>query len=225
MNVLLVEDERVIAEPTIKVLKMNGYQVDWEICGEEAMFAGLTGKYDLILLDVMLPKVDGFEILKRLRSEEIKTPLMMLTARDQVEDKITGLDFGADDYLAKPFDYDELLARMRAILRRHGMLETDFTMKLANIELHPFNCLLTSENKQQKLTAKEATLLELLISRNRMMITKEMIIERLWDFDDDVTDANVDYHVSKLRSKLKSVEAEVTLNFIRGVGYHLEVKV
>jgi len=224
VNVLLVEDERVIAEPTIKILKMNHYQVDWESCGEEGLFAGLSDKYDIILLDIMLPKLDGFEILKQLRAEKIKVPIMMLTARDQVEDKISGLDFGADDYLAKPFDFDELLARMRALLRRNGLLQESNTIKFANFELHPFNSLLISENGEQRLTAKESTLLGLLIARNRMVISKDIIIEKLWDFDDEVTDANVEYHVSKLRKKLKLIKAAATINSIRGVGYHLEAQ-
>jgi len=222
MNVLLIEDERVIAEPTIKILKMDNYQVDWERCGEDGLHAGLTNKHDIILLDIMLPKLNGFEVLKKLRAEKIKTPIIMLTARDQVEDKISGLDFGADDYLAKPFNFDELLARMRASLRRNGLLQENNTITFANFELQPFNSLLTSEKGKQKLTAKEATLLELLITRNRMIISKDIIIEKLWDFNDEPTDANVEYHVSKLRKKLKLVKAKATIHSIRGVGYHLE---
>lgn len=224
MNVLLVEDERVIAEPTLKVLKLNNYHVDWESCGEKGLLAGLTGKYDVILLDIMLPKLNGFDILKRLRAEGIKTAVVMLTARDQVEDKINGLDFGADDYLAKPFDFDELLARMRAVLRRHGLLQENNTIQFVNFELQPFSGLLITEAGEQKLTSKELALLELLVSRNKTIVTKDIIIEKLWDFDDDATDSNVEYHVSKLRKKLKLVNANVSLNAIRGVGYHLEAR-
>jgi len=223
MNVLVVEDERVIAEPTIKVLKLSNYTVDWESCGEAGLSAGLTNKYDVILLDIMLPKMNGFEILKGLRAAGINTAIIMLTARDQVEDKITGLDFGADDYLAKPFDFEELLARMRAVLRRHGLLQENNTISFANFELQPFNGLLITETSEQKLTSKELALLELLITRNKTLVTKEIIIEKLWDFDGDATDSNVEYHVSKLRKKLKLVNANVSLNVIRGVGYHLEV--
>ena len=223
MNVLLVEDERVIAEPTIKILKMNNYYVDWESCGEEGLLAGLTRKYDVILLDIMLPKMNGLDILKQLRTEEVKTPVIMLTARDQTEDKVNGLDFGADDYLAKPFDFSELLARMRAVLRRHNLLQENNTIQFANFELYPFNGLLTTEFGEQKLTLKEQGLLELLVSRNKNVVTREIIIERLWDFGEEPTDSNVEYHVSKLRKKLKLVKASASLNAIRGVGYHLEV--
>jgi len=222
MNVLLVEDERVIAEPTIRILKLNNYHVDWETCGEQGLLAGLTGKYDIILLDIMLPKTNGFKILKGLRAKKIEAPIIMLTARDQIGDKINGLDFGADDYLAKPFDFDELLARMRAVLRRQGLLQENNTIQFANFELQPFNGLLITERGEQKLTSKELVLLELLISRNKTIVTKDIIMEKLWNFDDEVTDSNVEYHVSKLRKKLKLVKATVSLNAIRGIGYHLE---
>lgn len=222
MKVLLIEDEWVIAEPTLKILTTNNYQVDLEKDGEQGLISGLTNKYDVILLDIMLPKLNGFEVLKCLRKENIKTPIIMLTARDQTVDKINGLDCGADDYLSKPFDFDELLARMRSLLRRSGFLEETHVIRFANFELHPFNSLITSEKKEQKLTLKEFMLLELLISRNKMIITKELIIERLWDFGSDVTDSNVEYHVSKLRQKLKLIEAKASINTIRGLGYHLE---
>jgi len=222
LRVLLVEDEWVIAEPTVDILKMNGYQVDLKTDGEQGFHACLADKYDIILLDIMLPKMNGFEILKQLRTEKIKTPIIMLTARDQVADKIQGLDFGADDYLSKPFDFAELLARMRAILRRNGVLANTHTIEFANFELHPFNSLLTSGEDEQKLTLKEATLLELLISRNKSIVTKEIIIEKLWDFDSEATDSNVEYHVSNLRKKLKLIGATVSIKPIYGVGYHLE---
>lgn len=222
MKVLLIEDEWVIAEPTIKILTTNNYQVDLEKDGEQGFLSGLTNKYDLILLDIMLPKLNGFEVLKRLRKDNIKTPIMMLTARDQTIDKINGLDCGADDYLAKPFDFDELLSRMRALLRRSGFLEENHVIRFANFELCPFKSLITSGKKDQKLTLKEFMLLELLISRNKMIITKELIIERLWGFDSDATGSNVEYHVSKLRQKLKFIEAKASVNTIRGLGYHLE---
>jgi len=223
LRVLLVEDEWVIAEPTMDILKMNGYQVDLETDGEQGFHACLTDRYDIILLDIMLPKMNGLEILKRLRIEKIKTPIIMLTARNQVEDKIQGLDFGADDYLSKPFDFNELLARMRAIFRRNGLLSDMHTIKFANFELHPSSNLLTSEKYEQKLTLKEATLLELLISRNKSVLTKEMIIEKLWDFTSAPTDSNVEYHVSNLRKKLKLINASASIKPIYGVGYHLEV--
>jgi len=222
MKVLLIEDEWVIAEPTLKILKLNHYQADLETNGEAGLLAGLTNQYDLILLDIMLPSMDGFEVLKKLRAQKIKTPVIMLTARDQLEDRINGLDFGADDYLSKPFEFDELLARMRALLRRSGLLEESGSIKFANFELQPFNSSLVTSEGEQKLTAKEALLLELLVTRNKIIITKELIIERLWDYDSDAGDANVEYHVSKLRQKLKLVGAKTKINSIRGVGYHLE---
>ena len=222
MRVLLIEDEYIIAEPTIACLKMNNYQVTLMMNGEDGLIEGFSNIYDIILLDIMLPKMDGLEVLQRLRKSKVKTPILLLTAKNQVMDRINGFDLGADDYLPKPFEYSELLARMRALLRRSGSLQETNTLIYSNMELHPFNALLKTEKGEQKLTLKESQLLELLMTRTKMITPKDLIIEKLWDFDREAGDSNVEYHISKLRRKMKLLEASASIKIIRGLGYYLE---
>ena len=223
MRILMIEDEWLIAEPTEEILKKHNYSVDVVGDGEAGLDYGLSGVYDLILLDVMLPKMDGFEILRHLRKAGIKTPVLMLTAKGQIEDKIMGLDFGADDYLPKPFDYQELLARMRALLRRSGALDETNTLKIANLELNPLNLTLTSDMGMQKLTLKESQLLGLLIQRKNMATPKDLILDKLWDFDSDVDGSHVEYHISNLRKKMKQIHSLAVIKTERGLGYILKV--
>lgn len=217
----MIEDEQLIAEPTQEILKGHNYVVDLAFDGEEGLYAALTDIYDLILLDIMLPKMDGFEVLKRLRQEKIQTPVLMLTARDQMEDKIHGFEYGADDYLPKPFEYPELLARMRALLRRSGSLNENNTLRFGNLELDPYASTLISEAGSLNLTLKEAQLMEIFMKRSRFLTSKELILNRLWDLESDASDANVEYHVSKLRSKIKKVQGKVQIKSSRGQGYQL----
>lgn len=222
MKVLIVEDEVYIAKPMADVLKKNNYNVDLAFDGEEGLYQSLNGVHDLILLDIMLPKIDGLEVLRKLRKAGIQTPIIMLTARDQVEDKIAGLDSGADDYLPKPFVYAELLARMRALSRRGMAIRESNTFKVADLELNVHGLILTSKNVSITLPKKEAQLLELLISRRKMATPKDLIIEKLWEFDSDVASNNVEYHISNLRKKMKSLNSKVTIKNMRGVGYVLK---
>lgn len=224
MKILMIEDERFIAEPTQEILQGHNFMVELAFDGETGLYEALSASYDLILLDIMLPKINGLEILKKLRAAKIKTPVIMLTARDQLEDKISGLDFGADDYLPKPFEYSELLARMRALLRRSGALHEGNILNYANLELNPSLALLITDKGSQKLTLKEVQLMELLIRRQKMTTPKELIIERLWDIESDAEGSNVEYHISRLRSKMKLVEAAAWIKSVRGLGYHLEEK-
>ena len=222
MKVLLIEDEYIIAEPTVACLRMNNYQVTLMMNGEDGLIEGFSGVYDIILLDIMLPKMNGLEVLQRLRKARVKTPILMLTAKNQVEDRINGFDLGADDYLPKPFEYGELLARMRALLRRSGSLEETHTLTFSNMELYPFNTLLKTKKGEQKLTLKESQLLELLMTRSKMITSKDLIIEKLWGFDSEADGSNVEYHISKLRHKMKILETDASIKMIRGLGYHLE---
>lgn len=221
MKILLVEDEKYISKPIEQILKRNQYSVDAVFDGEHGLDCGLTGTYDIIVLDIMLPKIDGITVLRELRASGIDTPVLMLTAKDQAKDKVHGLDTGADDYLAKPFDNDELLARLRALGRRKGGLNNDGILKFGNVQLNPHTLLLQCGDASEKLTLKESQLLELLIQRKGMITSKDLIIERLWGYNSDTEDSHVEYHMSFLRKKLSTVQSDVAINTIRGAGYIL----
>lgn len=222
VRILMVEDEKYIAEAIAQVLKKNNYSVDLVYDGEDGLDFGLSDIYDIIILDIMLPKMNGIDILKELRRNAIETPVILLTARGETQDKVCGLDSGADDYLAKPFHTDELLARLRALGRRKTELINDGILKYGDIKLNPLTLMLVCENKEVKLTLKESQILEILIKRNSMIISKEIIIEKLWGYDTDAEDNRVEIHVSLLRKKLNNLESDVSINTIRGVGYVLK---
>jgi DNA-binding response OmpR family regulator len=221
MKVLLIEDEVYIAKPIEQALKRNNYSVDLAFDGEHGLDCGLTDVYDIIVLDIMLPKMDGITVLRELRKNGIKTPVLLLTAKKQIQDKIHGLDSGADDYLVKPFDTDELLARLRALGRRRSEINSDGILKIGNVELNPHTLILNCGDNSSKLTLKEAQLLELLIKRKNMITPKELIIEKLWGYDSDTEDSHVEYHVSLLRKKLMAMNAPVSIVTVRGAGYSL----
>jgi len=222
MRILMVEDEKYMAEAVVEVLKKNHYSVDLAYDGEYGLDCGFSNIYDIIILDIMLPKMDGIKVLKELRKNGIETPVILLTARGATEDKVRGLDSGADDYLAKPFHTDELLARLRALGRRKTELLNDGILKYGDIELNPLTLMLACGNKEIKLTLKESQSLELLINRNSMIISKTIIIEKLWGYDTDAEDNRVEIHISLLRKKLNNLESDVSILTIRGVGYVLK---
>lgn len=224
MKILMVEDEKYIAEAVEQVLKKNHYSVDLAFDGEYGLYCGLSGIYDIIILDIMLPKMDGIDVLKQLREEDIETPVLLLTAKGQTADKVKGLDSGADDYLAKPFDTDELLARLRALGRRKSELSIEGILKFADIELNPHTLILSSDNKESKLTLKESGLLEILILRKNMITSKEMIIEKLWGYDSDAVDNHVENHISLLRKKLCGISSKTLISTVRGAGYILKAE-
>jgi len=218
----MVEDEKYMAEAVVQVLKKNNYSVDLVYSGEEGLDYGLSGIYDIIILDIMLPKMDGISVLKELRNNGIETPIILLTARGEIEDKVHGLDSGADDYLAKPFHTEELLARLRALGRRKTELINDGILTYGDIRLNPYTLQLQCESKETVLTLKESQLLELLIKRNGMITSKENIIEKLWGYDTDAEDNRVEIHVSLLRKKLAQLDSDVYIHTIRGAGYVLK---
>jgi two-component system, OmpR family, response regulator ArlR len=222
MRILIVEDETHLAEALTQILRKNNYTVDAVNDGEAGLDYALTDIYDLIILDIMLPKMDGISVLKNIRKEGIATPVILLTAKGEISDKVTGLDSGADDYLAKPFATEELLARIRAMSRRKGEVVQDNTLKYGDIELNPATLKLTSGSKEVKLILKESELLEYLISRKNMTTSKEMIIEKIWGFDSEVVHNHVEVYISFLRKKLAFLGSEVGINTVRGVGYALE---
>ncbi|QJD86627.1 response regulator transcription factor [Cohnella herbarum] len=222
MRILIVEDEVHLAEALSQILKKHHYSVDAVHDGQSGLDNALSGIYDLLLLDIMLPEVDGITILKTIRSQGISAPVILLTAKGEISDKITGLDYGADDYVAKPFSTDELLARIRAALRRKGEVIPEDSLKFGDIELNTGNLKLACEGKELKLILKESELMELLITRKTAITSKEQIIEKLWGFDSEVEHNNVEVYISFLRKKIAFLNSSVRINTIRGVGYVLE---
>lgn len=222
MRILIVEDEVNLAEALVQILRKNNYSVDAVHDGKEGLDFALSGIYDLLLLDIMLPGMDGIRILKELRAAGVAAPVIMLTAKGETDDKIAGLDYGADDYVAKPFSTGELLARIRAALRRKGEIVPEDTLKFGDIELNTSTLKLSCRGKELKLILKESELLELLLTRKQAVTSKEQIIEKLWGFDSEAEHNNVEVYISFLRKKLTFLNASVRINTIRGVGYVLE---
>ncbi len=223
MRILIIEDEVHLTEALTQILKQHHYAVDVVHNGEDGYDYALSDIYDVILLDIMLPKMNGISLLKKLRQENITTPVLMLTAKGEIADKVDGLDSGADDYLAKPFATEELLARIRAISRRKGELLQANSLKFGDIELNTSNLKLSGCYGEVKLTLKESELLEFLILRKSMVTSKELIIEKLWGFDSDVEHNHVEVYISFLRKKLSFLKSNVVINTLRGLGYSLEV--
>lgn len=222
MRILLVEDEIQMAEAVSAVLKKNNYAVDRVHDGEEGEYQALSGIYDAIVLDIMLPKKDGIEILKAIRSEGLTTPVILLTARTATQDKVTGLDAGADDYLPKPFEMEELLARIRALGRRHTSVIHENELKFGDISYSPQQMEIVVGEASYKLTKKEGHLLDSLIRSKGRIVSKEMMIDKVWGFDGNAIDNNVEVYISFLRKKLKSLNAQVKIKTVRGIGYKLE---
>lgn len=222
MRILIVEDELPLAEALTQILRKNNYTVDTVNDGESGLDNALSDIYDLIVLDIMLPKMDGISILKHIRKEGISTPVILLTARGEISDKVNGLDSGADDYLAKPFASEELLARIRALSRRKGEVLQENTLKFGDLQLNTSTLKLTKDAKELKLILKESELLELLITRKNSVTSKDLIIEKLWGFDSEAEHNNVEVYISFLRKKLTHLKSKVTINTVRGVGYILE---
>lgn len=221
MRILMVEDEKYMAEAIEQVLKKNNYSVDLAFDGEYGLDCGLSGIYDIIILDIMLPKIDGIGVLKELRKNGIEAPVILLTAKGETEDKVIGLDSGADDYLAKPFKTEELMARLRALSRRKNELIKDNILQYADIELNPLILNLSCGGKEFKLTLKECQLLELLIKRKDIIISKDSIIEKLWGYETCAEDNNVEVYISFLRKKLSRIKSQVIIQTVRGAGYVL----
>lgn len=220
----MVEDETYMAEAIVHILKKHHFTVDLVDNGTDGLDYGLSGIYDVIILDIMLPEMDGLSVLKRLRQNGVHTPVILLTARGDTEDRVTGLDSGADDYLAKPFETEELLARLRALGRRFTELAHNNTFIYGDIEFNQHTLTLCCNKMEVSLTLKEAQLLELLMKRKNMIISKEMMIEKVWGFDTDADESRVEVHISLLRKKLTKLGSSVTIRTIRGAGYLLQTE-
>lgn len=221
MRILIVEDETRLAETLRQLMEDQRYQADTVGDGADGVDYGLTGQYDLIILDVMLPKVDGFEVARRLRSAHISTPILMLTARDDTSDKIGGLDCGADDYMTKPFDSGELMARVRALTRRQGEVLGD-VLKVGDLSLECSSRLLQVGERSVRLGFKEFEVMRLLMVNSRAVVSKETLIAKIWGLDSEAEDNNVEVYISFLRKKLEHLRSRVKIRTIRMVGYRLE---
>lgn len=223
MRVLVIEDEVHLAEALVHLLKKQNYIVDNDYDGEAGLDDAQSGIYDVIVLDVMLPKLDGFSVLRELRCAGVDTPVIMLTAKSNISDKVKGLDLGADDYLAKPFNTDELLARIRALGRRRGEIaENNAVISYGDLSLNTQTMVLSSGTQEIKLTLKEKELIEYLMLRREMVSPKEQIIEKLWGFDSEAEANHVEVYVSFLRKKLKFIGTRLSISAVRGVGYVLK---
>lgn len=224
MRILIVEDEAQLSEALGAILEKNNYIVDRVFDGESGLDYILSDIYDGVILDIMLPKLNGIEVLKKARKEGISTPIILLTAKGEVEDRILGLDCGADDYLPKPFYVEELMARIRALTRRKGEVQSDNLLSYGDITLNIGNLELGSKENSIKLTAKESGLLELLINRKDMISNKDDIISKLWGYESEAEHNNVEVYVSFLRRKLSYLKSKVAIKAIRNLGYILEYK-
>ena len=223
MRVLIIEDEYSLADVLRAILKKENYTADISTDGQDGLYQALTGIYDAIILDVMLPEMNGFEVLETIRKEGIKTPVLMLTAKSELDDKVKGLDYGADDYMTKPFQTKELLARLRAVTRRKGEIENSilsFGDLHLDTSLGEISC--TSTGKKMKLGAKEFQLLEFMLKNKNQIVTKEQIVEKLWGLESDSEYNNAEVYVSFTRKKIKFIGSKVIIKAVRGLGYTLE---
>ena len=217
MKILIAEDEIDLAEALQVFFEKNQFTADVVHDGEDAYDYALNGNYDAVILDVMMPRRDGIEALKMLRASGVNVPVMMLTAKTQKDDRITGFDAGADDYLPKPFAPDELLCRVRAMLRR-----SPTGMKYSDLTLDPSNSVLSSVNGNVRLSATEYKVIELFMRSPNVVFSADTIMERVWGWDSDAEINVVWVHISNLRKKLKSVGSSVTIKASRGLGYIME---
>ncbi len=222
MKILVVEDEMQLADALSEILKRNLYSVDTSYDGISGLDNAMTGIYDCIVLDIMLPGMNGIEVLRKIRENKIYTPVLLLTARSEVEDKINGLDCGADDYLTKPFITGELLARIRALTRRKGEIVDDNKLDFNGLQLNKDTCSVIWEGNDVKLSLKEFQIMELLICNPHRILPKERIIEKIWGYESDVEYNNIEVYISFLRKKLSSINAPVQIKTARGIGYSLE---
>lgn len=220
MTILLVEDEDRLAAALIELFHAEKYLADHADNGEDGLYAALQKDYDVIVLDVMLPKMDGFAVVHALRRAGTKTPVLMLTARDEIRDKIEGLNQGADDYMTKPFVPEELLARIRALSRRQGEVLLD-ELRFGDLCLSLATNELNAKGQSVRLAYKEAELLKLLIANKGVILSKETILRKLWGDESDAVENNVEAYVSFLRKKLGFLQSSVRIQAIRRQGYLL----
>ncbi|MFY9301913.1 MAG: two-component system response regulator RppA [Atribacterales bacterium] len=220
MRILVVEDEKRLAEVIKKGLVEEGYSVDVAYDGAEGQYMAESASYDLVILDIMLPKKDGVTICQELRIRGINTPILMLTAKDSVEDRVKGLDSGADDYLVKPFAFSELVARVRALLRREALSKAS-KLQVGNLVMDTLTREVWRGDKKIELTAKEYAILEYFMRHPNMVVTRTMLMEKVWDYDFEGISNVIDVYIRRLRLKLDEEGAESIIETVRGAGYRL----
>ena len=224
MRVLIVEDEVRLASTLQDLLELNGYTADISHDGESGLDNALSGIYDVVLLDVMLPKLDGFTVLRRLRAAGNATPVLMLTARSELGDRVEGLDCGADYYLTKPFEPKELLACIRALTRRQPELRNTDMLEYGDLKLEKNSFTLSCGDHSLRLSRKEFDMMEMLMLNRELVITKENLLLKIWGYESDAEDNNVEVYISFLRKKLRALHSAVQIRSIRNAGYYLEVQ-
>ena len=222
MRILLVEDERELSNALVAILTRSNYSVDPVYDGEDALYYLETENYDAVILDIMIPKIDGIEVLKTIRKEGNKIPVIMLTAKSEIDDRVVGLDSGADDYLTKPFASKELLARLRALTRRGEQL-TENVVKVGNISLNRSSFELFSDSGSFRLANKEYQMIEMLMVNQNQLIPTEKFMERIWGYDSEAEINVVWVHISFLRKKLQQLKANIQIKANRNMGYSLEM--
>ena len=222
MKFLIVEDEKRLAQAIAQIMSEQKYLTDVVYTGTDGLFYAQSEQYDAIILDIMLPGMSGIEVAKKLRQEKNSTPILMLTAKDEISDKVEGLDSGADDYMTKPFSPEELLARLRALIRRPGeMIHEDITF--SDLTLNLASNALSCKSKSVHLSFKEFEIMRILILANDTITSKENLIVKVWGSDSDADDNNVEAYISFLRKKLSFLDSKVIINAIRRMGYRLEL--
>ena len=223
MRLLLAEDEKLLSDALVVILSHSGYTVDAVYDGADALSYLESGDYDGAILDIMMPKMDGLTVLKKIRTQGKRLPVLILTARSEIDDRVMGLDSGADDYLTKPFDTKELLARIRAMTRRQPELQ-DAELCFEDLQLRQGDCILSGPRGKVSLLHKEFQMMEMLMANPRQFIPSERFLEKIWGYDTDAEINVVWVNLSALRKKIEKVGASVQIKANRGVGYRLEKK-
>lgn len=221
MKILIIEDERMLADSLQVLLRSKGFEVEAVYDGETGADYAETGFYDLLILDVMMPGLNGYEVARKVRASRCSTPILMLTARSSTEDRIEGLNAGADYYLTKPFDTRELLACINALLRRQGGQVNELSYGNTSLELE--SCLLVCGEKSVRLSAREFDVMRVLLQAGDNVLAKEVILARVWGYDSNAVENHVEVYVGFLRKKLASIGSNIRIEAIRRLGYHLEV--
>jgi len=221
MKILIIEDERLLAESLKELLEKKGFEIEIAYDGETGRDYAETGIYDLLILDVMMPKMDGYQVAKKVRAGRCTTPILMLTAKSAVEDRIYGLNCGADYYLTKPFDSRELLACINALLRRQGSQVDELVYGNTSLDLD--SCMLVCSGKSVRLSAREFDVMRYLMQSQERVLSKETILAKVWGFDSNAVENHVEVYIGFLRKKLQSIGSNVQIVSIRRLGYHLEV--
>ena len=224
MKVLVIEDQYSLADAIAETLKKENFAVKIIADGEEGENEALTNVYDLILLDVMLPHKDGFEILKELRKEKIETPIIMLTAKSEIYDKLNGLENGADDYITKPFHMRELVSRIKIVLKRNTNMSDINILEFEDLKLNLRTGEMSCKENKITINGKELELLEILLVNKNQIMSREILANKIWGYDSEAEYNNVEVYVSFLRRKLKLLKTNVKIKAVRGIGYKLEVE-